>query len=186
VEFVFGGGPLSTLVPGGRVVVVANPAAFESRHGSGLPVAGAYQGRLDNGGERIRLLDPVGEEILDFRYADWFPEADGGGFSMEVMNIGGEPDSWGDRVQWTASRVPGGTPGTSAEPGLTVRLQSGGVVLRFVSRPDTRYRVQVLDSPGPGPWQTLRDLPSSPMAAVIEHVEPVSGSTRFFRVLANP
>ncbi len=186
VEFVFGGGPLSTLVPGGRVLVVANPAAFESRHGSGLPVAGAYQGRLDNGGERIRLLDPVGEEILDFRYADWFPESDGGGSSIEIVGIGGEPDSWGDRVQWTASRAPSGTPGTSAEPPLTVRLQSGGVVLRFVSRPNTRHRVQVLDPLGPGPWQTLRDIPGSGMAGVVEHVEPVSGSTRFFRVISGP
>jgi outer membrane protein len=35
-------------------------AAFESKYSTGLPVAGQYTGSLSNGGERLTLLDAVG------------------------------------------------------------------------------------------------------------------------------
>lgn len=187
VEFLFGTGPVSSLAPGSRVVIVANPAAFESRYGSGLPVAGTYTGRLDNGGERIRILDPVGEEILDFRYADWFPEADGGGSSMEVADVFGEPDSWGDRSQWKPSQTQGGTPGTAGlAPQVTLRVQGQTVLLRFTATPNERHRVEGLDPLGSGPWQTLVDLPAAATERVVEHGVPMTSSTRFFRVFSGP
>ena len=187
VDFQFGTGPFTSLVPGGRVVLVANPGAFESRYGSGLPVAGTYTGRFDNGGERIQVLDPSGEEILDFRYTDWFPEADGGGFSMEIVDVNGEPDSWGDKASWRPSQTLGGTPGTSgAAPRVTIRVDSSRIVLRFVTTPNQRHLLQVLDPLDSGPWQTLQDIPATATGTVVEHGEPLTASTRFFRVSSIP
>jgi len=187
VDFEFGTGPFTSLVPGGRVVLVANPTAFESRYGSGLPVAGTYTGRFDNGGERIQVLDPSGEEILDFRYTDWFPEADGGGFSMEIVDVNGEPDSWGDKASWRPSQTLGGTPGTSgAAPRVTIRVDSSRIVLRFVTTPNQRHLLQVLDPLDSGPWQTLQDIPATATGTVVEHGEPLTASTRFFRVSSIP
>ena len=79
VDFDFSTSALKRLDPGARLVIVANPTAFAARYGAAMPVAGQYVGRLDNGGERLRLVDAQGEEILDFGFKDWFPGADGGG-----------------------------------------------------------------------------------------------------------
>jgi hypothetical protein len=168
-------------------VIVANPAAFESRYGSGLPVAGTYTGRLDNGGERIRVLDPVGEEILDFRYSDWFPEADGGGFSMDIVDASGEPDSWADKAQWRPSSTRDGTPGRSLAGSLVARRgENSQVVLRFVTAPNQRHVLQSMDSLVGGEWQTLIEVPPTATGQVVEHIENPNPSPRFFRVLSSP
>src|SRR5213075_1863663 len=50
-------GPITSLAPGARVLVVKNKAAFESRYGTGLPIAGEYigvaGGTLSNNGEDV-------------------------------------------------------------------------------------------------------------------------------------
>lgn len=113
VVFQFTGSAVTSLVPQARVLVVANPAAFSARYGEGLPVAGTYTGRLDNSGERLRLLDASGEEILDFSYNDsWRPATDGLGSSLQWVGVPGTAESWGDRASWRASAAPGGSPGT--------------------------------------------------------------------------
>src|SRR6185369_15068423 len=61
VQFVF---PSYILGPGERVLVVKNRAAFESRYGTGWPIAGEYTGQLDNSGERITVLGPMQETVL--------------------------------------------------------------------------------------------------------------------------
>ncbi|MDG2124863.1 MAG: lamin tail domain-containing protein, partial [Verrucomicrobiales bacterium] len=55
VAFTFPGG--TTLAPGERIVVVRNTAAFAVRYGNGAVVAGAYEGLLSNGGEKLVLQD---------------------------------------------------------------------------------------------------------------------------------
>jgi len=95
ISFSFAGSAVTTLDAGQTVLVVKNLAAFTARYGSGLPVAGQYIGNLDNSGERLRLLDAVGEEILDFSYNNsWYPITDGLGFSLVIIDEQGEPDSW--------------------------------------------------------------------------------------------
>ncbi len=111
VDFLFGD---LELPAGGYVLVVQDQIAFEAKYGQGLNVAGQYSGRLDNGGERIRLLDAIGQTILDFRYEDdWYESTDGSGYSLTVDDpVNTAPEDWADVDTWQASSSPGGSPGT--------------------------------------------------------------------------
>lgn len=127
IEFDFANAGGSTLAPGQRVVVVKNAPAFASRYGWNAPlVAGQYTGSLENNGERLRLIDAAGEEILDFSYNNsWHPMTDGLGFSLVVVDESAAPDLWNDRSQWRASGFLGGTPswedpGTPNAPAVVV------------------------------------------------------------------
>jgi len=85
IDFVFG----DVEVPGGGfVLVVRDREAFEAQYPgfSGL-VAGEYSGSLDNGGERIKLVDALGQAIADFSYSDgWRAITDGEGFSLTIID----------------------------------------------------------------------------------------------------
>ena len=116
VEFSFTGSAVTNLGPGQRVLVVRNVAAFAARYGSLTNVAGAYVGALNNGGERLTLLDASGEEVLDFSYNNsWYPFTDGQGFSLVVVDETAPPDAWGHSSNWRASAYEHGSPGV-AEP----------------------------------------------------------------------
>jgi hypothetical protein len=151
-----------------------------------VPVAGQYVGRLDNGGERLRLVDAQGEEILDFGFKDWFPGADGGGFSMEVVDEQASPSRWGDKTQWRVGSNPGGSPGAGG-PAETLRLSAestaSGVVLRFPAAANQRYSLQVSEALERGLWTSVLEVPAQPIARPIEHTEPVQSDRRFYRVL---
>jgi hypothetical protein len=112
ITFDFTNSSLSYLAPGALVLVVKNAEAFATRYGSGLPVAGVYSGSLDNGGERVALVDKTGATIHDFVYDDtapWPTEADGGGKSLEVIDVAGD---YSDYHNWRGSSEINGTPGT--------------------------------------------------------------------------
>ncbi|UCG50193.1 MAG: CotH kinase family protein, partial [Phycisphaerales bacterium] len=84
IDFVF---PPVELGPGQYVLVVQDRDAFEARYGTGAAIAGQYAGRLNNGGERIRLEDAIGGTILDFKYKDgWRRIADGYGYSLTIID----------------------------------------------------------------------------------------------------
>ena len=112
LDFQFSGSAVTSLAPGQTVLVVKNAAAFLGLHGGGFNVAGAYAGSLENGGERLRLLDPANEEILDFTYSNgWEPLTDGLGFSLVVRDEHAAPDAWNSASQWRASAALHGSPG---------------------------------------------------------------------------
>ena len=114
VRFDFSFSTVSSLDPGEYVVVVENAAAFALRYGGGIPVAGEYDGKLDNGGERVTLLDGSASVILEFLYDDegaWPRAADGDGRSLEIDHPEAAPASWNDPTSWHASSLPGGSPG---------------------------------------------------------------------------
>jgi hypothetical protein len=186
IEFDFGASLLKRLPPGERVVIVAQPGAFAARYGSAVPVAGQYSGRLDNGGERLRLIDARGEEILDFEYKDGFPAADGGGFSLEVVDEQAAPDAWNDKSQWRAGTRPGGSPGTGGSgpgPRLVAQPTVTGLVLRFTASAQQRCLLQVSEALELGAWSTVLEVSAQPGERPIEHTEPLSGGRRFYRVL---
>jgi hypothetical protein len=115
------------LNPGESIVVVHNRAAFISRYGTGIRVAGEFSGALDNAGERLTLLGPLGELILDFSYSpSWYPITDGGGFSLVAADPTAPPSAWGQAGNWRPSSRLGGSPG-SADPPPPPAVLSAGV-----------------------------------------------------------
>jgi len=116
IDFTFGdNSQFVELAPGEHLVVVSNPLAFAARYGSeGFFVAGAYDGNLRNEGERITLLDSVGQTIADFEYDDsndWPGRADGKGASLGLIDPTGGL-SLGDPQAWRSSSEYGGSPGS--------------------------------------------------------------------------
>ncbi len=119
IVFDFTGASVTTLAPAERVLVVKNEAAFRARYGSGLDdrIAGIFGNGtgLNNGGERLAILDASDATIRDFRYDDsppWPTAADGSGYALVLVNPGGNPDH-GLASSWRNSALPGGSPGQS-------------------------------------------------------------------------
>ena len=115
IDFDFTGGSVTRLDPGQFVLIVSNTAAFEYRYGSLADVAGEYTGQLNNGGERIALLDTFSQTIRDFSYGDsgnagWPDRADGNGSTLEVIDPAGDPS---DPDNWRSSSEYLGSPGSS-------------------------------------------------------------------------
>ncbi|MHC4753240.1 MAG: lamin tail domain-containing protein, partial [Planctomycetota bacterium] len=61
IDFTF---PSLELAAGQYCVLVQDRSAFEARYGTAINIAGQYSGRLNNGGEGIRLEDAIGGTIL--------------------------------------------------------------------------------------------------------------------------
>ena len=91
-----------TLAPGERIVLAADRAAFASRYGEHVPVAGEYAGNLSAQGERLRLEGPLGEVIQEFRYPT-IPVAERGRAFVPTIP--------GTATSWRPSGSIGGTPG---------------------------------------------------------------------------
>ena len=125
VSFDFFGSSITELAPGGRVLVVEDMAAFETRYGSGLPVAGQWVGQLSNRGETITLV--TGDQMIQqFSYVDsWEATTDGGGYSLQVVNAH-DPDlsRWSNAQGWRSSLLVGGTPGY--RPPMLADIDSSG------------------------------------------------------------
>ncbi len=121
------------LNPGESIVVVRNLAAFISRYSNLIRVAGEYSGSLNNAGDRLVLLGPVGEPILDFTYDPaWYPITDGGGYSLVVVDPYAPVNQWQFPQNWRPSGQTGGSPGVvdAVFPvALEVALASGGNAL---------------------------------------------------------
>jgi hypothetical protein len=103
--------PSPELAPGARIVLAnsASPNDFRRRYPQ-VHVLGWFDGSLDNGGERITLVDAAGRTIVSLHYHDempWPKEADGGGSSLEIRDPRGDAEDPGN---WQAS-APGGSPG---------------------------------------------------------------------------
>ena len=85
IDFTFGD---LELPPGEFALVARNQEVFSREYAghSGI-LAGEYSGNLDNGGERVTLVDALGETIQSFKYNDgWYDITDGGGYSLTVVD----------------------------------------------------------------------------------------------------
>ncbi len=104
--------PSMWLAAGDYAVVVRNRAAFEARYGTGVTIAGEFEGALDNKGEQIALADAVGTIIHDFTFEDnWYDITDGAGFSLTIRDATAPLSAWGDKDGWRPSAAIGGSPG---------------------------------------------------------------------------
>jgi len=181
--------PVLALAPGARLLLVKNLAAFTERHGSGLPVAGVYEGSLSNGGERLRLVDGVGEEVLDFRYGDtWQPGTDGGGYSLVLRDPASAPNAWSLESSWRSSLACGGSPGTAdatpafrfAPGDLSVALDGLNVTIGFLGAPAAGYLLET--SPDLVAWQTLASLRTDAGGRATATDSAPPPGPRFYRV----
>ncbi|MDB6148773.1 MAG: hypothetical protein JWQ44_221 [Chthoniobacter sp.] len=101
-----------SLAPGARVVLASNDdrAGFAAQY-PGVVVAGYYGGSLSNGSETLTLYSDEGQRVVTVTYHDeppWPSPADGGGYSLEIFDPAGDPDS---AANWRRSANFKGTPG---------------------------------------------------------------------------
>lgn len=110
----------TTLAPGARLVISPNPVALALRHPGLKDVIGNWWGRLDNDGERVQLVDGLGETVLDFSYNDsWYPWIEKHGHSLVMVDETGTPhDAWDQKRSWGVSPQPGGGPGAAPATGM--------------------------------------------------------------------
>lgn len=117
VTFDFTESAITSLSPGGRLLVVRDQAAFEAAYGSGLPVAGEFANltSLSNGGERLKLDDASNSTIREFSYDDnlpWPTAPDGLGSSLVLIDPTSNPNP-SLPGNWRSSTLPGGNPAAS-------------------------------------------------------------------------
>lgn len=145
IDFDFSGSAVTSLAPGGFVLVVEDLDAFAFRYGEGYPVAGQWSGGLNREGERIKLSYGAGEAVRDFVFEATAPwPVSTPGESLALVHAASLPDH-GNALSWRSSEALSGSPGTSdgllfAESGdeaflnyitggsLPVVSQRGGVV----------------------------------------------------------
>lgn len=121
IQAVFGKAQLG---PGQRIVVPRNTDAFRFRYGNDARIVSQFgsddadaDSKLQNSGEQVVLIGPLGEPIVDLTYSDsWYPESDGVGFSLVRRDpIDGSPAN--DETAWRLSEFLDGSPG-AAEAGV--------------------------------------------------------------------
>ncbi|HNQ88603.1 MAG TPA: CotH kinase family protein [Verrucomicrobiota bacterium] len=133
VDFRFAGG---VLVPGERVVLVRNRDAFIARYGTEIAIGGVFARSLAHSGERLVLVGPLAEPILDFEYDDsWEPITDGYGFSLVAADEQAPLGAWGDPGQWRRSGRLGGSPG-AADPLVLIAPIVINEVMTHTAAPD--------------------------------------------------
>ena len=209
IAFTFTSG---SLAPGALAVLVRNAAAFAQRYPS-VTIAGTYTGSLDNGGERVVLLDANNEEVLDFSYEDdWYPATDGAGFSLVAANELQSPDLWTLKIGWKPSGTVCGTPGSAdrisdtdqdglsdydewlagtdpLQPQSVFSITAGGFTGgiysgTFEGLAGKTYTVQYSDSLTPGSWLKLTDFaPAADGIIVFTDTPPLAAVHRFYRTI---
>jgi len=110
IYYHFGTGPVRSLAPDQRVVIVNHEATFRDRYDCvGILLAGEFLGTLDNTEGEIVLKGPVSELVQRASYVDdWYDEADGEGYALELRT----PRRFAeDKEDWQPGTVSGGTPG---------------------------------------------------------------------------
>jgi hypothetical protein len=104
--------PSGTIIdPNKFIALASNRQEFNNRYRF-LPF-GEYSGQLDNGGERITLLNAEGDTIITMRYDDkapWPESPDSLGYSLVTREVNPTGDL-NDPSNWRASYAIDGSPG---------------------------------------------------------------------------
>lgn len=94
-------------------MIVKDSATFTLAEQANIAGIFANNTELDNGGERIALVDYLGETIFDFTYSDggdWTDSPDGNGPSLTLINPTDSP-ILSDATNWRPSVFAAGSPG---------------------------------------------------------------------------
>ena len=130
IDFVF---PVGLILSAGDRLVLANnesPSVFATQY-PGIKVTGYFGGSLANSGERLSLLDQAGRLVFSGEYdnaAPWPTTPDNGGYSLELINSAGDPQS---AYNWQASAVLKGTPGAA-----NAAAPAASIVINEFAAPD--------------------------------------------------
>jgi hypothetical protein len=146
ITFDFSSSAARVLGPGQYVVVVRNVDAFRSRYGPDALVAGAYSGRLDNGGEAIALVDRAGAPIAQFTYDDaapWPLSPDGLGRSL----VAGPGLDLNLASSWRESLELGGSPGRAGNTAPSLTAPAAAATDEDVTSGPVAIRVEDLETP---------------------------------------
>lgn len=113
INFDFSSSGIRALPPGKYVIAVSDLDAFRFRNGTqhDALIAGQYTGRLNNGGENLRLIGANDAVIQEFAYetsTPWPDLSDKDGDSIQIIDPSASHD---DGTNWRASGSTGGTPG---------------------------------------------------------------------------
>ncbi len=114
--------------------------AFRLRYGNDARVLGEFfDGNLDNAGERLQLLDPIGNVLIDFTYDDnalWPDRADGIGATLQLVDPAFiTPEGYSKYFNWRGSTELGGSPGRAGA------APAGVVINEVISNTDAPIRV---------------------------------------------
>jgi hypothetical protein len=93
------------------IVLVSNRAEFEKRYHK--TCFAQYEGNLNNGGERLVLVDTGDDTLFSVQYRDadgWPQSADGEGYSLVPIDLNPSGDQ-SDAANWRASIYIHGSPG---------------------------------------------------------------------------
>ncbi len=115
IEYTF---PQANIASGEYVVVAKSVSAFRLRFGDAPRVLGEFvSGSLNDDGERVKLVDNLEEELVDFEYSatrPWPNSPDGNGASLELMDPQQTAASDLDEYfVWRGSTEFGGSPGVA-------------------------------------------------------------------------
>jgi hypothetical protein len=134
IAFDFDDSPMTFLLPGQRILLVKNEAAFKHRYGTTFEdrIVGEFQDdtNLRNKGEQLVLRTYEGGPLRGFAYDDappWPTAADGSGYSLVLIAPETNPDH---RLasNWRSSVALGGSPGFSDTIGWAAWAASHGGV----------------------------------------------------------
>lgn len=186
IQFDFTRATITNLPPGGRLVVVRNRVAFATRYPEVTQVAGEYSDALGNGGDLIRLEDRLGLAIHEVAYLDeapWPSEADGLGYSLELLT---ESGSMGTATGWRLGAL-GGSPGGALEPATppgfsNVQALAGRLVLQFNAQSGQSYRIQTRSALSGGPWQDRWSIPAQEGNREVRVDDELNDAARFYRL----
>jgi hypothetical protein len=101
IEYTFGEVLLS---PKETFVLVSSLNGFASRYGDVNHLIDEYVGRLNNGGEELilQLPEPYPFNMARFSFNDeWYSQADGYGYSLELNDLLIDPSIYNSRSSWT-------------------------------------------------------------------------------------
>jgi hypothetical protein len=101
------------LAPGEYTVIVNDLEEFSTLYDTdGMILSGEYSAVLSDTGEFLSFRGSLGEPIVDFRYSDsWYPESDGRGHSLVLVDLATPPEAYAESTSWRASFLSGGSPG---------------------------------------------------------------------------
>ena len=103
--------PGTIALPGQIILLVKHPLVFAARY-PGVSFDGTYWSGLSNKGEKLRLRNADGNNIVSAAFENaspWPQAADGMGRSLVLSDLNGDPDR---PATWRASSNPDGSPGT--------------------------------------------------------------------------